>query len=336
MGTVKKYTYYVVYVLAILLVILSALSLLYNRLGIWWLEILNFPRIQLLIASIVLFILLIILKRKWSYKVLIPLVLLLGTIVGQCTYVLPYTFISGNKVPSQLPKNVKTAGSVSLIISNVYMKNRQSDELIAVVDKKNPDMVLVMETDKWWQQALEKFRKTYPYHVEYPLENTYGMLLYSKYPLKESKTLILKHKNVPSIHAMVQLPGGGTFTFHGMHPVPPVPSKYPDNMGKKENELDILATMVNKEEKPILVAGDFNDVAWSYTSKLFQQKSRLRDVRIGRGFYNTFNAHSWFMRWPLDHIFVTDGFAVEELERLPKIGSDHFPIYVKLQVATDN
>ncbi|MBZ9651424.1 hypothetical protein LB454_05260 [Psychroflexus sp. CCL10W] len=35
------------------------------------------------------------------------------------------------------------------------------------------------------------------------------------------------------------------------------------------------------------------------------------------------------MRWPLDHYFVTQEFSLIDLQRLPEIGSDHFPLYVK-------
>ena len=80
----------------------------------------------------------------------------------------------------------------------------------------------------------------------------------------------------------------------------------------------------------MVVAGDLNDVAWSDTTLLFQKISGMLDPRIGRGFYNSFHAQNPFLRFPLDHVFVTESFRLIELKRMPGIGSDHFPIFVKL------
>ncbi len=46
--------------------------------------------------------------------------------------------------------------------------------------------------------------------------------------------------------------------------------------------------------------------------------------------YNTFHASYPFLRWPLDHLFHSDHFAVVNLARLPAFGSDHFPILVEI------
>jgi hypothetical protein len=84
------------------------------------------------------------------------------------------------------------------------------------------------------------------------------------------------------------------------------------------------------------VAGDLNDVAWSATTRLFRQLSGLLDLRTGRGLYNTFNANHWYARWPLDHFFVSSHFKVIDIQRMPPVGSDHFPLLINLAVVADS
>jgi endonuclease/exonuclease/phosphatase (EEP) superfamily protein YafD len=79
-----------------------------------------------------------------------------------------------------------------------------------------------------------------------------------------------------------------------------------------------------------VVAGDLNDVAWSHTSELFRRLARLLDPRVGRGMLPTFHADYKLLRWPLDHVFHSAHFRLQQLERLPHIGSDHYPIYIRL------
>ena len=46
---------------------------------------------------------------------------------------------------------------------------------------------------------------------------------------------------------------------------------------------------------------------------------------------NTFHADYPFFRWSLDHVFHSTDFALVHMERLPHVGSDHFPVFLVLQ-----
>lgn len=93
-----------------------------------------------------------------------------------------------------------------------------------------------------------------------------------------------------------------------------------------------IAFMAKDSKLPVIVAGDFNDVAWSSTTALFQNVGGLLNTRIGRGFYNTFDASSFIMRWSLDHVFVTEEFRVAHFKLGSEIDSDHLPLYIELNL----
>ncbi|MCJ8165088.1 endonuclease/exonuclease/phosphatase family protein [Pontibacter sp. E15-1] len=325
----KKSIYYIALVLGTLLILITLLSLIYD-VRYWYLKALDFPRVQVLVGLVFCLVAFASVNRLWRTAAWLFTTGLVTAIVLQGYFVWPYTPLAANAVATANASEVQKNRSFSVLLANVLMKNRNDTAMLQAVTAANPDIVLFMETDAWWVSKLRPIEKRYPYTVLHPLDNTYGMALYSKLPLSQTEVKFLSQERVPSIHTTVTLPNGTSFLLHAVHPVPPKPSKHPDNVGQKEEELLKVGQMVAKRKIPTVVAGDFNDVAWSNTSRLFGTSSRLGDVRIGRGLYNSFDATSPILRWPLDHAYVSEEFEVLRLEQLPKVGSDHFPILVVL------
>lgn len=97
----------------------------------------------------------------------------------------------------------------------------------------------------------------------------------------------------------------------------------------------LTAQVARNSKLPVILTGDFNDLAWSQTTSLFQEVSGLLDPWIGRGFFNTYNANSWIMRWPLDHLFLSEEFGLLHIERGNHIKSDHFPLFAEFNLEKD-
>lgn len=328
----KKLIYYFALIAGTLLILVTLLSLIYD-VRFWFLKVLDFPRMQTLIGLLICLALYPFVKHNWKYPSILFVSGLVISVIIQLTYIVPYTFLTPNAVASA-EQGMTDESSFKLLVANVWMKNDKAQAFLDVVNEADPDIIIVMETNTWWKDQLSSLQSRYPHQVLRPLDNTYGMLLFSKFPLENTRVMHLKHKDVPSIHSKVVLPNGREFMLRAVHPVPPKPSEHPDNVGEKELELIKIGQMVTEREIPVIVAGDFNDVAWSRTSRLFGTESKLNDIRVGRGFYNSFDAKSFIMRWPLDHIFVSEDFRVVDLQKLPKFGSDHFPIMAELTLTT--
>jgi len=169
--------------------------------------------------------------------------------------------------------------------------------------------------------------------IKCPLDNLYGMHVFSRLPLLEPEICFLVEDDVPSIHALVKMRSGDEVRVHFVHPAPPSPTENPES-AERDAELIVVARSVAGSEQPIVVAGDLNDVAWSATTRLFRKISGLLDPRIGRGMFNTFHVGYPFLRWPLDHLFHSEHFTLRFIDRLPSIGSDHFPLLTRLTLNT--
>ncbi|WP_235062767.1 endonuclease/exonuclease/phosphatase family protein [Indibacter alkaliphilus] len=246
----------------------------------------------------------------------------------------PFTPFSSKMV--QTAKG-KSHSDISVMVINVFQYNRAYHKATELLESESPDLFVLVETDFKWAEAMVKFKPKYPFFVEVPKDNTYGMVLYSKIPIKEKFVRYLIEDEVPSIEVLLDDQKLGQVSIFALHPTPPVPSENPRST-ERDAEILVVGKKVKDLKRPVLVLGDLNDVGWSYTSELFLKVSGLLDPRRGRGMFSTFHAKYFFMRWPLDHIFVSRHFTLKKLKTHRYIGSDHFPIsgHFQLNPFNDN
>ncbi|MFV2029871.1 endonuclease/exonuclease/phosphatase family protein [Neisseria sp. S1] len=296
----------------------------------WVFRIFDFPRLQIAAVSLLCVILNWLLRPTdyWLFNVFE--VINLACFLYQLKAISAYTRLTRPEVLQYLgPDNEHT---ISLLTSNVLTPNRRTDLLLAQIRRHQPDVVLTLETDIWWEKQLSPLETDmgYTYTVKIPLDNLYGMHLYSRLPLRDVEIRHWVAENIPSIAAGLQLRSGQWIRIYCLHPMPPSPTEA-DTATDRDAELLLVGREIGRNNHSVLVFGDLNDVAWSRTSQLFQQISGLLDPRKGRGLYNTFHASYPLLRWPLDHIFHSNDFMMSEIKVLPSIGSDHFPVYGKFQ-----
>jgi endonuclease/exonuclease/phosphatase (EEP) superfamily protein YafD len=308
------------------IVILST-ALPFLRHEAWWIRIFDFPRRQIAVVTLVT----------------IPTYVALAGFDGALDWVLVgalcacvlYQLARIGIYTPLVAKQAKTAPAgaherrLGIVVANVLTTNRNAEALLRIVRARDPDIVLFVETDDWWQAQLDTLETTHSYTVKCPKDNLYGMHLYSRLELVEPELRFLLEPDVPSIHTRVRLRSGDCVEVHCVHPRPPAPDEASSSV-ERDAELLIVAKTVAAARRPAIVIGDLNDVAWSATTRLFQKISGMLDPRVGRGMFSTFHAkHAW-LRWPLDHIFISPEFTVVSLRRLGYFGSDHFPMHAEL------
>ena len=290
----------------------------------WWIRIFDYPRSQiaaLLGAAVAAFL--------FFYDGGVADIAFIGAMLAalgyQITQIFPYTPLASVQVLQAVDGD--PSARLRLLIANVLMDNRDKNTFLDLVRAAEPDVLLAVETDAWWDRELSALDQSFPHKVKLPLQNTYGLHLYSKLELGSPQIEFLVEQDIPSVHAAIRLRSGQWIDFYGVHPRPPRPAQ---DTEERDAEILIIGRAARKAARPAIVAGDLNDVAWSHTTRLFQRISGLLDPRIGRGMFSTFNANWPIARWPLDHIFSDTSFKLREIRRLGYFGSDHFPVLVEL------
>lgn len=320
--------------LLIATVVLGALTALpVLRAEIWWVRALAFPRLQIavvLLALLLLDLLLLDTDSLWTWLLVLAA---FTCLMRQIWWIWPYTKL--HKVEVKRARGCATDRRLRLLSANVLGTNRRAHDFLALVRKNDPDIVLTLESNAWWQEDLDALETGYPFTIKCAQENLYGMHVYSRLPLSETCIDYLVQSDLPSMHACVRLRSGDEVRVHFLHPAPPSPTEA-KTTSARDAELVIVARSVAESDAPTIVAGDLNDVAWSSTTRLFRKISGLLDPRVGRGMYNTFHADYPFIRWPLDHLFHSAHFKLRELRRLPPFGSDHFALLSELEYASGN
>ena len=296
----------------------------------WWVRGVEFPRIQIMFLGLAAWLGMVIFWSDWQLGQWLLFIVLSSALAFQLRMVLPYTILWKKEVLTAKDMPNGHAHQLKIMVSNVLTPNDETQKLVELVKDKRPDILITLETDKKWEKALNQIEANYPYTVKVPLDNLYGMHLYSKLELIDPEVKYLMIDDIPSIHTQLRLQGGQVIWLYCLHPMPPSPTEA-DKSTTRDAELLMVGKHIKENKQTAILAGDLNDVAWSKTTRRFQRISGLLDPRIGRHFINTFHVKYPFLRWALDHIFHSACFTVVDIKRMPSIGSDHFPVITTLQ-----
>ncbi len=318
---------------------LTAATLLpLSRRGSWWIRIFDFPKLQLAAVAATLALAAAALGARHDWTALDAALVSVLTLVTfwNAGHMLPFTLLWRAETPASQPPY--HADDLTLMIANVRVDNDAHANVERTIREINPDLLLVIELDERWARSLASVASDYPHRVDVPQPDGLGLALWSKAPLSNARVRHLISEKRPSIWATVATPGGVPLRFVGVHPTPP---GLDDDTGPgrrdsrvRDAELVLLADEVAADSDAAwMIAGDFNDVAWSHTTRLFKRLSGLLDPRVGRRLLTTYHAKRPLLRFPVDHVFLSGAISLGDLSRARLHGSDHFAIVVRFRVA---
>jgi endonuclease/exonuclease/phosphatase family metal-dependent hydrolase len=185
----------------------------------------------------------------------------------------------------------------------------------------------------------------------------FGIIIFSKYPIINKKTVSFYPNNYNSIFQYVDIvKGPDTVRVFNIHlqtlrfsrenlnyiDKPSVENetaikeskniigKFKKGFLKRQIQAERIRAEIEQSPYPVIVTGDFNDVPNSYAYHTIGNGMKNAFVEKGAGLGRTFSGISPVLR--IDNIFVDEKIDVQQFERINKKMSDHFPIIADLQM----
>lgn len=210
---------------------------------------------------------------------------------------------------------------------------RRYDDLLEWLDEAEPDIVAVCEYDPQTSEAIDSRLPEFPHRISAIRSDRYGMALYSRLPVTDSRIEALDRTGLPALSMKLTDPRFEILVIH-----PHSPDVNGQTEGRAESLRTIAATLSDRDERFLLI-GDFNTTERTreFSSLL---EAGLRDSRPGFGWSPTwfpFEGSLWPLNFlagiPLDHAFVSGKLVVTDRTVGPPFGSDHLPIIVEVESA---
>ena len=223
---------------------------------------------------------------------------------------------------SPAPANrTDTPQPVTIMSANVLTSNRTHGALIGLIQRTDPDVVLLTEVDRRWIDALSPLMARYPHRILHPRSDNFGIAVLARQPM-DGQILDLGSRGVPAAIARFR-----DFVLIGLHPLPPVSAgAHADNLAY----LADAAARVATEQGPVVVAGDLNTTIWG------RAMTPLRDAGLTNasplGLAYTWPADLPVLAMQIDHILARDA-VIQDHRSLQDIGSDHFPVLATITPA---
>lgn len=217
---------------------------------------------------------------------------------------------------------------LTIVTHNLKVFNFDPRQTASELIDSRADIILLQE----WGPKMETMRPLLK--ARFPFSARCGMgelQIMSRLPIAHSRCAETAIGPAGQILLLSEIPlvGGPTVTVLTLHPTWKLPRFW-----RAEARKALVHWMRQRDPAFMVVAGDFNLTPWNEGMRdLDRGLAPLQ--RVTQALFS-FPARARGFSWPIallpiDHVFVGPGLNVLSVERLPRTGSDHYPIRVKLR-----
>ncbi len=203
-------------------------------------------------------------------------------------------------------------GPITIYQKNMLFQNDEVEALAADIRATRPDIVTLQELTSRNAALVRDLRDEYPYQASCALVEWARVAILSRWPVEGE--ICLEGQGL--VGFQVKSPEGlfWAFSLHAFWPWP----------HGQADQFDTILPVLGDLEEPVVIAGDFNMVPWSFALRSIERS--IGATRAGPLFSTLTKMGAPL---PIDHVYAPGG---GQAEPRPLFGSDHSGVLAKVFV----
>ncbi|HEX7476742.1 MAG TPA: endonuclease/exonuclease/phosphatase family protein [Polyangiales bacterium] len=255
----------------------------------------------------------------------------LAVLVVNAALILPFYVYPREHLPAG-------AATLRLLHFNVDLDNyARHAEVGRYLDGSGADVVLVVETDRKWVDALHAALWHYTLVVSTTdgfRNKYYGSALFlrraaaARVTVRDAQVVFLEpSRGHPSLAAHLQF-AGRPIALLGVHQHPPYSAAH---AGIRDEQFREAASWLRRQPSARIMLGDMNATPWSFHYRQLIERTGLLNAQLGFGLHPTWlPLRDHWLGVPIDHCLHSPQLAITSFAQGPNLGSDHRPLLVQL------
>jgi endonuclease/exonuclease/phosphatase (EEP) superfamily protein YafD len=285
---------------------------------VWWLDVLANFRAQYVVVLAIFG--LVVAASRWRRTGLA----ILGIALINLFFVAPL-FVGSPGEP------VEGAPGMRVMSFNLLSTNQSYGEVIEYVEATDPDLVLLHESSRPWEVAMQSSGLDYEIIRGRSEKLIFGTLVLARDEV-EAVSYGFAEGDGRAISLVFQPEGWPVpVQILSSHPVAPTSG---ERAALRDAQISFAAGWAAEQDGAYAVVGDLNASPWSSPFRGLVSEGHLRNSQIGFGVQPSFSAMTILaFRIPIDHLLHSADLRVRDRRLGPDLGSDHFPLVVDLEYA---
>ena len=269
---------------------------------------------------------------------------LLSFIVLAVGYGTVVKFVNFSNNTQYISENSLSVISYNVRLFNLYKwidRVGVDEEIYSFLQDENTDIICLQEYKK---NNLQLSSYNYSYEFLRGKNSNYGQAIFSKFPIINKGSIDLESNSNSAIFSDIIIRNDTiriynihlqSFTFDKNIQLSDINSKNNIIVGSvsntfidQQNQVEILKKHIEKCPYKLILSGDFNNTAFSYTYNKLKDNLNDSFIKKGNGLGITYNYN--FIPMRIDYILFSKDFRVNKFKTYKINLSDHEPIFSEI------